>query len=85
MRRPIYQRLLYPIAGVVCIILGIIGLLLPFVPGFPALLLGLFLCSCIHAPLEAWTRLRLHAVWQRMGKKKGKAGDDEAARPPRTP
>ncbi len=73
-RRPLYQRLLYPLAGVFFCILGIIGILLPFVPGFPALLLGLFLCSCVHAPLEAWTRGKLHALRQRMRRSKDTAG-----------
>ncbi len=55
-RRPIYQRLLFPIVGLVLIALGILGVILPFVPGLPALLLGLVLCSCVHQPAEVWMR-----------------------------
>ena len=61
-RRPIYQRLLLPVLGLVLIALGIIGIILPFVPGFPALLLGLIFCSCAHHPAEVWMRGKTKAL-----------------------
>lgn len=65
-RRPFYQRLLLPVLGLVLIVLGIIGLLLPFVPGFPAFVLGLIFCSCIHHPAEVWMRAKTKIMKDRL-------------------
>ena len=65
-RRPIYQRLLLPVLGLVLIALGIIGIILPFVPGFPALLLGLIFCSCVHQPSEVWMRGKVNNLKARI-------------------
>jgi len=75
-RRPFYQRLLLPILGLVLVALGIIGLLLPFVPGFPALLLGMVFCSCIHHPAEVWMRGKTTALKTRLFPPK-KPGPDQ--------
>jgi uncharacterized membrane protein YbaN (DUF454 family) len=38
--RPLWKKIIYPIAGFLLILLGIIGWLLPVVPGFPFLIMG---------------------------------------------
>jgi uncharacterized membrane protein YbaN (DUF454 family) len=76
-RRPLYQRLLLPVLGLVLIALGVIGIILPFVPGFPALLLGLVFCSCVHPPAEVWMRGKTKAMKDRLfPPKKPSAGNE---------
>jgi hypothetical protein len=73
-QRPLYQRLLLPVLGLVLIALGIIGIILPFVPGLPAFLLGLIFCSCVHQPSEVWMRGKVHAIKARIFPAKKSAG-----------
>lgn len=65
-RRPIYQRLLLPVLGLVLIAVGIIGVILPLVPGFPVVFLGLICCSCAHQPAEVWMRAKTKALTTRL-------------------
>lgn len=79
-QRPLYQRLLLPVLGLVLIALGIIGIILPFVPGLPAFLLGLICCSCVHQPSEVWMRGKVSAIKERIfPNKKSDAGSDPKA------
>jgi uncharacterized membrane protein YbaN (DUF454 family) len=61
--RPLWQRFAYPFVGIILIILGIIGWLLPVVPGFPLIIIGLPLLFCFHPRLE----LRVRKLMQRLG------------------
>ena len=76
-RRPLYQRVLLPLLGLVLVALGILGVILPFVPGLPALMLGLIFCSCAHQPAEVWMRGKTKALKTRLfPPKKPDAGNE---------
>ena len=43
--RPAWQRIVLPFVGLACVVVGIIGWLLPVIPGAPLAVLGIpFLC-----------------------------------------
>jgi hypothetical protein len=75
-RRPIYQRLLLPLLGLVLIAVGMIGVILPLVPGFPVVFLGLVFCSCAHQPAEVWMRAKTKALKARLFPPKKSAPGD---------
>jgi hypothetical protein len=62
--RPLWQRFAYPLIGIILIFLGIIGWLVPVVPGFPLIIIGLPLLFCFHPRLE----LRVRNYLQRLGR-----------------
>jgi uncharacterized membrane protein YbaN (DUF454 family) len=62
--RPFWQRIVYPIVGIICIVLGIVGWIIPVVPGFPLLIIGIPLAACIHPRLELWMRRKMHNITQ---------------------
>jgi len=41
--RPLFSRLLRRASGVVCVCLGVIGLVMPLLPGIPLLIIGMLL------------------------------------------
>ena len=52
-------RFAYAIAGLVVTIFGIIGWILPFVPGLPLVIIGLSMLATIHPAANRWAdRLR---------------------------
>ncbi|MBA4388914.1 MAG: hypothetical protein C0404_13105 [Verrucomicrobia bacterium] len=61
-RRPLYQRILLPIAGILLIITGIIGMLLPLMPQWPFIILGIPLALSFHHKTEAWGRKHTNRV-----------------------
>lgn len=54
--RPLWQRLVYPIVGLILIALGIIGWLVPIIPGFPLIIIGFPLLFCFHPRIELFVR-----------------------------
>ncbi len=52
--RPLWQRLAYPLLGVLLVALGLVGWALPFLPGIPLLIVGLPLLVCF------WPRAETH-------------------------
>ncbi|MDO8303257.1 MAG: hypothetical protein Q7T18_08445 [Sedimentisphaerales bacterium] len=60
--RPLWQRLVYPLIGVILIILGIIGWLMPVVPGFPLIIIGIPWLACFHPRFELWVRRQMHRI-----------------------
>ena len=61
--RPLWQRVIYPVLGLILVILGIIGWVVPIVMGFPLIIIGLPLLFCFHPRLE-W---RMRGYLRRMG------------------
>jgi uncharacterized membrane protein YbaN (DUF454 family) len=69
------KRTLIFIAGILCLILGVIGLVLPFLQGLLFIAIGLILLSIAspraRALIERYTRKfpQLHAFFERMEKR----------------
>lgn len=62
--RPLWQRLFYPIIGFILIIIGISLWIMPVIPGFPLIIIGLPLLFCFHSRLERWMRNEMHTIGQ---------------------
>jgi uncharacterized membrane protein YbaN (DUF454 family) len=75
--RPLWQRLIYPLIGIVLIILGIIGWLMPVIPGFPLIIIGIPWLACFHPRLELWVRRQMHRIGHAMMEKIRKAKHHE--------
>jgi uncharacterized membrane protein YbaN (DUF454 family) len=60
--RPLWQRLVYPLVGVVLVVVGVILWIMPVVPGFPLIIIGVLLCACLHPRLELWVRRQMHVI-----------------------
>jgi uncharacterized membrane protein YbaN (DUF454 family) len=58
-QRPLWQRCLLPFVGLILFALGIIGWLLPVVPGLPLAILGAPFLLCFHRGAEQWGRDRM--------------------------
>jgi hypothetical protein len=67
--RPIWQRLIYPFAGIILIILGIVLWITPVVMGFPLIIIGVPLVLCFHPRLELWGRKKIKAIHQSLKSK----------------
>ena len=67
--RPLWQRIIYPLVGLVFIIIGIIGWLMPIVPGFPLIIIGLPWLACFNARFELWIRRHMRRIGQGILKK----------------
>lgn len=66
--RPIWQRCLLPFVGLILLVIGIIGWLLPVVPGLPLAIVGAPFLLCFHRRAEQWGRDRLRSSrdgWRR--------------------
>lgn len=72
--RPLWKRIIYPIVGAVLIILGIAGWLVPIVPGFPLIIVGLPLLFFFNQRFECCMRGYIrgigHFIMKRMKKKR---------------
>jgi membrane-bound ClpP family serine protease len=68
-RRLLWQRFIYPVVGLILIILGVILWLLPVVPGFPLIIIGLPLLFCFHPPFELRIRKYLRGIGRFLMKK----------------
>jgi uncharacterized membrane protein YbaN (DUF454 family) len=62
--RPFWQRVIYPLVGMILIILGIILWIMPVVMGFPLIIIGVPLVCCFHPRLEQWVRRKMHTLHQ---------------------
>lgn len=65
--RSLLARLVLPLCGLVLLAVGLVGWVLPFVPGLPLVVAAVPLLCCIHAPWEAASRTairRLHVRWR---------------------
>ena len=54
--RPLWQRLVYPIVGLILMAIGTIGWLVPIIPGFPLIIIGFPLLFCFHPRVELYVR-----------------------------
>ena len=77
--RPLWKRIIYPLVGMILIILGIIGWLVPIIPGVPLIIIGLPLFVCISPRLELWVRRQMRDIGQAVIKRFRKKGDDQEA------
>jgi hypothetical protein len=64
--RPLWQRILYPFAGIAVFAAGVASCFLPFLPGIPLLAGGLYLMCFVSPRLETWARGRLGPIQTRM-------------------
>jgi len=62
--RPLWQRIVYPVLGLILVILGIIGWVVPIVMGFPLIIIGIPLLFCFHPRLEWRVRGYLRSIGQ---------------------
>jgi uncharacterized membrane protein YbaN (DUF454 family) len=62
-RRPWWQKVFYPIIGAILIAAGIIGWILPIVPGVPLIVIGIPLLVCFNARTELRVRRQTHRLW----------------------
>ncbi|OHB55665.1 MAG: hypothetical protein A2Y07_08955 [Planctomycetes bacterium GWF2_50_10] len=67
--RPLWQRLFYPLIGSTLIFIGMALGLVPLIPGFPLVIIGLPLVACVHPRLELWVRRRLHHLYHKLSDK----------------
>jgi uncharacterized membrane protein YbaN (DUF454 family) len=67
--RPLWQRVVYPSIGLILILIGLIGSILPVLPGFPFVLVGIPLFACFHPKFELWVRRKMHAVYESIKRK----------------
>jgi len=51
-KRKIGNHFIYPVVGIILVILGAILWLLPVIPGFPLIIIGLPLLFCFHPRIE---------------------------------
>lgn len=54
--RPMWQRILLPVVGLLCLILATLGGFLPMLPGWPLAVIGIPLLMAFNPRYEAWTR-----------------------------
>ena len=66
-QRPVWQRILLPLVGIVAVVVGIIGWLMPIIPGAPLAIVGLPWLFCVNRRSEEWMRrqLRTFGAWLR--------------------
>ncbi len=68
-----YCRILLTVLALACVILGVIGLVIPIIPGVVFLLIAVLLLSRISPRLKRWVRRkpemnRIHSRFQAMGR-----------------
>jgi len=66
--RPLWQRVVLPFAGLILLALGLIGWLLPVIPGLPLAIVGAPFVLCFDRRAEQWGRDRMRrarAGWLR--------------------
>jgi hypothetical protein len=69
LRRPWWQRLVYPVLGLVVLLFGIFASIMPLVPGGMLIPVGFIMMMCVHPRWERWGRSRVAsaiAVLQRL-------------------
>jgi uncharacterized membrane protein YbaN (DUF454 family) len=64
--RPFWQRLLYPIAGLVLVLAGVAGCILPIIPGLPLIVAGVPLLCSFHPRAEQWSHDQMQKMKHRM-------------------
>ena len=67
--RPIWQRIVYPFIGTILILIGLLGLILPVMPGMIFVLAGIPLVACIHPKLEYWVKHEMHIAFTKIKEK----------------
>jgi uncharacterized membrane protein YbaN (DUF454 family) len=75
--RPLWQRLVYPMLGIILIIAGIIGWLTPVIPGFPLIIIGIPWLACFHPRFELWVRRQMHLIGHAIMQKIHRAKHDQ--------
>lgn len=68
--RPIWQRVLYPIIGLCCLVLAILGWLLPILPGWLFFVPAVLMLPALHRGLERRTRCVLRSLLRRLMRKR---------------
>ena len=64
--RPVWQRVVLPGVGVLCMLVGIIGVIAPVIPGWPLFIIGAPLLVAFSRRWERWVRLVMRRSWQRI-------------------
>ena len=65
-RRPLWQRLSFPVLGAVMIATGALGLIVPIIPGIVLFALGFPLLFCFHQASEDWAIGVMHNWYVRL-------------------
>lgn len=74
--RPLWQALILPLAGLSLVVLGIVGWILPFLPGVPLIVIALPLLVCFHPRLE----LRMRSWIRRTVRKRAESASERKRR-----
>jgi len=61
--RPLWKRVVYPVIGLGCMILALIGAFLPVLQGWVFFVIGLPLLLAFHPPWEERMRASRHRFW----------------------
>jgi len=61
--RPLWQRIVYPLSGLVLVAVGMIGWLLPVIPGFPLVPLGIPLLFAFSQRWEDSSKRAMRRCW----------------------
>jgi len=77
--RPLWQRLVFPLLGVLCMMGAVVGALLPILPGWIFAVPGFLLLACIHPRSEEAVRRRLDAGIGRIVQRCQRKSDERAA------
>lgn len=86
--RPMWQRLLLPFVGLLCVLVAAVGGFIPLIPGWPLALIGLPLLAAFNPRYEAWIRRKMRRAWCAIRRRFGRnppdddpavAGDDPPA------
>jgi len=64
--RPLWQRIVLPFIGLILIIIGLLGWLMPIVPGFPLIIIGVIFLFAFSSRLENKVREKLRNGWQKV-------------------
>ncbi len=67
--RPLWQRIILPVVGTIFFIIGIIVWLIPVLPGFPFLIIGLPMIFCFNRRYELGMRKLLRKISRSLIKK----------------
>jgi uncharacterized membrane protein YbaN (DUF454 family) len=67
--RPVWQRIVYSLIGLILIIVGIILWIMPVVAGFPFIIIGIPFLFSFNSRFENWVRRYMHSVFAAVIKK----------------
>ena len=68
-KRPMWQRLVLPILGLLLIAIGIVGWIIPIIPGFPLIIIGIPLLFAFSGRMESKIRTYFFGMIKRLSMK----------------